>query len=97
MFNLKISDAAEFDLENIFEYTFENFGEEKWIEYEYKIQINIEKIINNPQIGHKRNDIPKNYLAWPVEKHFIIYQEVENTVHLVRILHEKLNFLNQFV
>lgn len=47
MFNLKISDAAEFDLENIFEYTFENFGEEKWIEYEYKIQINIEKIINN--------------------------------------------------
>ena len=96
MYKLVISEAAEYDLLSIYDYTFEYFGETKWIEYNSEIQNNIEKIINNPSIGHSRKDIPENCLAWPVNNHFIIYRVVENYIQIARILHQKLNFLNQF-
>lgn len=97
MHKIVLSEAAETDLEDIFEYTFFYFGEKKWLEYENSININIEKVANNPDIGHSREDIPENCLAWAVKNHFLIYKIENGYIHLLRILHEKLDFLNQFI
>lgn len=96
MYKIVFSEAAELDLEDIFDYSYFYFGQNKGAEYEMEINKNIEKILKNPEIGHSRKDIPKNSLAWAVGNHFLIYRIENDYIHLLRILHEKLDFLNQF-
>ena len=77
MLDLEITDAAKLDIEDIFEYTLNFFGEKKANEYSFDLYINIEMLQRNPEIGHYRNDIPLGFLAWSFEQHIIIYETWE--------------------
>ena len=68
----------------------------KWEKYRNHIDENIQLLRLNPFIGHDRQDIPKFCLAWPIENHVLIYFFENNCVYLLRILHSKMNFLEQF-
>jgi plasmid stabilization system protein ParE len=53
-------------------------------------------ILNNPRTGHKRKDIPKGYLAWPVREHVMIYRIDAPIIYLIRVLYKKMDFRFQF-
>lgn len=92
----EITDSAAEDLVKIFEYTFKVHGENQWFLYKSTINQNIDKLIKNPLIGHSRIDIPKNCLAWKVGKHFFIYRIYNETIYLLRVLHERMDFAFHF-
>jgi toxin ParE1/3/4 len=96
MYTIEISDSAIEDLVAIFEYTFISFGEKQWQKYNAILDENINALAINPFIGHGRNDIPKNCLAWLVGDHFLIYRVEGNIVFLLRVLHQRMDFLLQF-
>ncbi len=96
MLKLNFSALAKQDIEEIFEYTINIFGNRKADEYSTFLFAEIQMLQINPKIGHGRKDIPLGCLAWPFEQHIIIYEIWENCIFINRILHSKMNFLEQF-
>lgn len=98
MYRIIISDEVNEDFSDIYHYTVLTFGEKQYDIYEEKLKNTISKISKMPSIGHSRSDLPKKYLCFPVEQHFIIYQidEAIKSINIIRILNSKMNFEEQF-
>ena len=90
---LEISSEAYDDLVEIQKYTFIQYGELQWKKYEELLEGGLEHIQTFPKSGVSRNDIPDKYLSWPVGEHLMIYRIEGNIVFLIRVLHQKMNFL----
>jgi toxin ParE1/3/4 len=93
---LKLSLEAYDDLVDIQNYTYQEYGENQWLKYGDDLEQGMNHILNHPFSGHTREDIPKDYLVWPVREHLLIYRIELEVVYLVRILHERMDFRFQF-
>lgn len=93
---IEITDSAIEDLADVFEYTFENFGDAQYQNYKTIIDQNVAQLGKNPFIGHSRKDIPNECLAWKVGHHYFIYRVSSFNIFLLRVLHEKMDFTFQF-
>lgn len=96
MFSIKITKSARKDLTEILKYTLTEHGELQWEKYGQMIEKNFDLLSKNPTIGHKRNDIPEYCLTWPIGNHNIIYKIIDQSIFILRILHQKMNFVNSF-
>lgn len=94
MYKVSISFEADQDLFDILEYTEDAFGLAQKLNYLSLFKIAFQKLSSMPHIGHTRNDIPLDTLAYNIEKHTIIYEIIENKklVQILRILHSKMDF-----
>lgn len=90
---LEISSEAYDDLVEIQKYAFIQHGELQWKKYGKLLEDGLEHIQTFPKSGISRNDIPDKYLGWPVAEHLMIYRIDRNIVFLIRVLHQKMNFL----
>lgn len=88
---LKLSPKARQDFIDILRYTGENWGQDQLIVYRDKIDKALSTIRENPQIGHRRHDLPPNYRAYPVGSHMIVYRMDLNGIGVVRILHQRMS------
>jgi toxin ParE1/3/4 len=96
MFSIKITKSARKDLTEILKYTLTEHGELQWEKYGQMVEQNFDLLSKNPTIGYKRNDIPENCLTWPIGNHYIIYKIIDQSIFILRILHQKMNFVNSF-
>lgn len=96
MLSIKITNSARKDLINILKYTLKEFGEKQWQKYGELIDQTFTLISENPNIGHKRSDIPYYCYAWPMAKHLIIYKIENQNIYILRVLHQKMNFIFKF-
>lgn len=91
-----LSEAADKDLEDIFDYTIEYFG----FEQAEKYLLEIEKIFNDlylhPKSGKIRNEIKKELYSFPKDNHIIFYRILENHIYVVRVLHGSMDIPNYF-
>ncbi len=94
MYNLIYSLESLEDIKFNLQYTFETFGEKQMNIYYGKIEKCIDAIKAMPTIGHYRNDIPEDTIAFNLEKYTVIYKVIENkkVVPILRILHSKMDF-----
>jgi toxin ParE1/3/4 len=96
MFSIKITQSAKTDLIKILKYTLTEYGESQWRTYGALIEETFTLISKNPSIGHQRTDIPNYCLAWAMGSHFVIYKIENQTIYILRVLHNKMNFLLNF-
>ncbi len=91
-----LSEAADKDLEDIFDYTIEHFG----FEQAKKYLLEIEKIFNDlylhPKSGKTRNEIKKGLYSFPKDNHIIFYRISEKHIYVVRVLHGSRDIPNYF-
>ena len=92
--NLEVSSLVELDIEDIAQYTYIHYGLEQVDKYLDAIMQAMQKITENPGIGHNRGDLPENYKAFRVEKHIIAYKLKDQIVYVSRIFHESMDFQN---
>jgi len=59
-----------------------------YLQHMYKC---FEFIANNHNIGKSCNEIRQGYLKYIYGKHIIFYQITDNTVEIIRILHQNLD------
>ena len=96
-YTLHLSFPAELDYESIIQYTHETYGENQMHIYAKSLDKAFQNLIAMPRIGVKRNDIPIDCRALLVEHHVIIYKINANTIYILRILHQRMNFsLHEF-
>lgn len=82
-----LSREADNDLEEIFDYTFEEFGFNQAVKYLGEIDDVFVKLTNTPEIGRTRNEIKKSLYSLPIGNHVVFYRIQKEHIRIVRVLH----------
>ena len=85
-----ISKKAVSDLEEIWFYTFEKWSKEQADRYYNLIFNEINYISKNVSAGKSMEHVRKGYRATKVKSHLIFYKIVNDTIEIIRILHEQM-------
>ena len=85
--NYILSQEADFDLEDIFEFSFDEFGLEQAIKYLGEIDDVFIKIVKTPHIGRTRNEIKQGLFSLPVGKHIVFYRILIDHIRIIRVLY----------
>jgi toxin ParE1/3/4 len=84
---LKITAAALLDVEGIWSYTFEHWGERQADIYIQEIDRAIQCIADDPDIGRERYGVPKAIKGRKSGSHIIFYRIQHQIIYVMRILH----------
>ena len=90
-----ISKKAVSDLEEIWLYTVEKWSVEQADRYYNLIFDEINYICKNNSAGKSMEHIRKGYRASKVKSHLIFYRVLNNTIEVIRILHERMDIENR--
>ena len=85
-FHLEISQAADADLSEIYDYTCEQFGAEQAVKYLMGFDGIFESLCRNPKLGRSRNEITKGLRSCSKESHTVFYRILDDKIRIVRIL-----------
>lgn len=95
-YTLKLSEKADHYYNNIQTYTFNVYGGAQLEKYSQMIDKALDAIMSDPNLlGHQREDLPLGYLAYHVGRHIIIYRVNDDIIHVLAILHDRMNFKEQ--
>ncbi len=83
---------AEKDLINIWLYSFENWGEAQADKYHDQLIEAFSTIALNPSIGTDCNDVRQDYRKYQINRHIIFYRVINDIVHIIRVLGEKMDY-----
>ena len=87
MIKVILSQAADADLEDIFDYTLEEFDLDQAVSYVSGFDDMLKTIAGNPEIGRERREIREELRSLVKEKHVIFYRILSDHIRIVRILH----------
>ena len=82
-----LSQEADIDIDNIFEYTAKEFGFNQAVKYITDFDTIFKHLLINPNIGKSRDEIKKGLLSFPKEEHVVFYRILSNHIRIIRILH----------
>lgn len=92
----QLSTAADYDLEEIFDYTLGEFGLDQAIKYVSEFESLFEQLVKNPEIGKARNEIKLGLKSFPKASHIVFYRILQDHIWIVRILHGSRDILKFF-
>ena len=96
MVKMSFRQKANEDLNNIWNYTYENWSETQADIYYATIKFACKGIGENPDIGKEYTGINRNLLGLKSGKHIIFYHLIsENEIEVIRILHERMDLKNR--
>jgi len=87
----RIRSAAVKDLEGIWEFTFRKWSKGQADRYHGLIINEIEYIANNRTVGKDIGHIKEGYYVTYVKSHMIFFKRQKGIVHVIRILHQKMD------
>jgi len=91
-----ISEKAIEDINNIWNYTAENWSMEQADRYYNLIYDEIEYIVQNFELAHDFSKIRKSYKYSKVKSHLIFFKKDKNNdIEIIRVLHERMNIENR--
>lgn len=83
----ELSEAADEDLDNIFDYTVEEFGFDQAVAYVELIDEQLNTLVTTPEAGKCRDEVRKDLRSLPIGSHIIFYKFLPNCIWVVRVLH----------
>ena len=89
---IELSARAQGDIRSIAAYTRKTFSlnqADRYIDALYQM---IKKIADQPGLGHVRPDMPMTCKAISCNRHVIVYTIRNNTLYVVRVLHDQFDF-----
>ena len=88
---LELSRKAQADLDDIRDFSVEQFGVKRAILYLDSIEHALRRLIDHSRIGSQRADIGEAVLSYPVGEHRIFYEARPGQVHVIRVLHKAMD------
>jgi toxin ParE1/3/4 len=89
-FHLRLSDRAKLDFRDILSHTMQIWGERQFIEYKGIPDAALKQIERNPDLGRER--LLPGFRSFQAGNHVIFYRIDESSIHVVRILHGRMDF-----
>ncbi|MFI3221623.1 MAG: type II toxin-antitoxin system RelE/ParE family toxin [Methylococcaceae bacterium] len=90
----RIRQLAENDLEQIWLYSFHEWGLEQADRY---IRLMIGRFLwlaENPLLGKRRDDIKPGYYSFPEGRHVIFYTTTESGIDIIGIPHQRMDIIS---
>ncbi|MGM0423010.1 MAG: type II toxin-antitoxin system RelE/ParE family toxin [Pseudomonadota bacterium] len=87
----QLSQKAVQDLYEIGQYTQEHWGKDQRIAYFDRMNRAFSRLAKTPERGRSAQHIRAGYHCYPVEKHIIFYQIKDDTILIIRILHQSMD------
>ncbi|MFY7815486.1 MAG: type II toxin-antitoxin system RelE/ParE family toxin [Chryseobacterium taeanense] len=82
-----LSEAADQDLENIFDFTLNQFGFDQAEKYLLEIEDLFKILVLHPESGKARNEIKEGLYSFPKDNHIIFYRILDKYIRIVRVLY----------
>ncbi len=87
-----LSPAAQADLEQIWDYTFDRWGADQAEYYLRELQRAIERAADNPRFGRDCDDIRAGYRTVAAGSHVLFYRATaDGIIDIVRVLHRRMD------
>ena len=86
---IELSKQAKEDFRDILSYTLTTWGESQLAKYRASINDALQVLLHNPSAG--RSSATPKIKVLPVEHHRIFYRSIDDTIYVVRILHERMD------
>ncbi len=83
-----LSDFADSDLVEIFEYSKKEFGTQQGKLYLEEIEKSINLLCKQPHLGKNRDEIKMGLFSIKCNSHIIFYRIRNNRIFIVRVLHK---------
>ena len=83
----ELSLEAVDDLENIFDYTFYQFGYDQAIKYLDSFDVIFDDLCLNPYLGRIRDELIAELRSINHQGHLIFYRMKNNKIIIIRVLH----------
>ena len=87
-----LSNKAAHDLENIYQYTFREFGEHQADSYLNELEACFNLLADETEIAQKANEIREEYYRYPFRKHSIFFKLKDKDIFVVRVLHQQMKY-----
>ncbi len=87
--------AAQADLDNIWDYTEENWSSEQAERYLEMIRDECKALGSGVTIGRSASNFRAGYFKLPVGSHFIFYKKVDGVIHVMRVLHPRMDLTSR--
>ncbi|MGE4557124.1 MAG: type II toxin-antitoxin system RelE/ParE family toxin [Desulfovibrionaceae bacterium] len=91
----RLTNRAYDDLKNIARYTQTTWGIEQRNEYLSRLDQSFRVIAENVKIGRNCDHIKEGYCSYSVGKHLVFYKIDNETVLIVRVLHQSMDIESQ--
>ena len=82
-----LSEAADRDIEEIFDYTERIFGFDQAIQYVSEFNELFENLLTNPDSGKTRDEIRSGLRSFPETSHVVFYRVLSDHIRIIRVLH----------
>ncbi len=96
MHEIRVSEAAERDLLDIFENGARQFGFDAAYRYRDGLQAAFSLLSKHPLMGRSRHDLRPKLRSRPYGSHVIFYRPDANAVLIARVLHGAMDAAGQF-
>ncbi len=83
----ELSNIADNDIEEIFDYTEKEYGFDKAIIYVSGFEELFSSLVDNPELGRTRTEIKKGLRSIPKDEHIVFYRILSDHIRIVRVLH----------
>ena len=83
--------VAETDLQGIWSYTFEHWGEDQAGHYLREIDACIKDLAKRPDEGKSLETVRAGYSSIRVNRHLIVYTFTDETLVIERVLHDRMD------
>jgi toxin ParE1/3/4 len=89
MLRVEKSYSSDLDIENIWHYSFEQWGEAQADRYYDSLSESITRLAHSPKIGLSRDHIRPGLRAHHVGRHLVYYYIRDDHIYIVRIKHDR--------
>jgi toxin ParE1/3/4 len=93
MAEIQFSELAISDLEDIFVYTIEMFGEAQAERYKALLENGCERLAADPRLGRALIGQTQTFFHYTFERHAVFYTKLSDGILVVRVLHVAMDFL----
>ncbi|MBR9910117.1 MAG: type II toxin-antitoxin system RelE/ParE family toxin [Gammaproteobacteria bacterium] len=83
----ELSVEADRDIEDIFDYTAEEFGLDQAVAYVNAFDDVFVELLDNTELGRRRPEIREGLRSIAKESHIIFYRILKDRIRIIRILH----------
>ncbi len=87
-----LTNKANEDLDNIWNYSYEEWSEEQADKYYFELIDCCQFLADNPAFGKKYMEIENELIGYLINKHIIFYQKITSeNILIVRVLHSSMD------
>jgi len=91
MAKYELSEAADRDLNDIYIYSYREFGEAKADAYLRSLAECFERLAEFPGIGRPIDHIRPGYFRFPHASHTVFFVRIADGIRIVRVLHQRMD------